>query len=249
MKKILTASVVGASLTFSSIAMADGDLYLKGGLGLIMGKDVVSERFYSGSDYAEFDYDGDNSIGLNMGVGYKINETFSTELTLQHNTGYDASGDYKINVQTVAEYNSDPNLKAIGTSEISSTALMVSGIVDIASVANADWKLRPYAGLGLGFSKNTIGETKIVASDTGVTVAETNINANSDTEFAWKFIAGTTYPINDKLSFDASYQYSDYGQVETGKDFCSGGTCNNLPHGFKFDVKSHELMFALRYSL
>lgn len=133
------------------------------------------------------------------------------------------SGEVLVNGQTRAEVTGDPDNTATDYTEVDTTAFMVTGLIDIAALAEENWLVKPYAGLGIGF--------------------ENTINGGSDTGFAWKFVAGATYQLDDNLVLDASYQYADYGSTETGTNW--GGV--EIPNSLKVDVNSHEVMFALRY--
>lgn len=239
MKKLVALAVLGTSLSCSSMAMAAGGfdgLYLKGGLGYVMGTDERTSEVGNLS----FDLDADNGAALSFAVGFKVNDFLSTEVSLQHNTGYDVSGDllWDGEVDCTGDY------ECIGSGEVDTTALMVTGLIDFAGLAKSDWAVRPYAGIGIGFARNSLSGIKIEYFDEGVLDGQQKIDGGSDSGFVWKVVAGATFPINKNLAFDASYQYSDYGSAETGTKLDNG---YDMGDTFEVDVKSHELMFALRY--
>ncbi len=243
MKKLVALAVLGTSLGCSSMAMAEGGFYLKGGLGYVMGVDETTSDVDDAGEDLSFDLDADNGAALSFAVGFKVNSYLTTEVSLQHNLGYDVSGGMLIDGESYPEYSGNPDRDIVGSGEIDTTALMVTALIDFAGLAKSDWAVRPYAGLGIGFARNSIGDIKVQGIDTGVVDWEDDVEGGSDSGLAWKVVAGATFPINNNFAFDASYQYSDYGSVETGTDwdgFDMGDT-------FEMDVKSHELMFALRY--
>ena len=63
----------------------------------------------------------------------------------------------------------------------------------------------------------------------------------TDTEFAWSLGAGFAYPIDERLSLTAEYQYVDLGSAETGGDI------NGQSMRFD-DLGSHEMTLGLRYT-
>ncbi len=240
MKKLIALAVLGTSLGCSSMAMAEGGfdgLYLKGGLGYVMGIDETTNDIAGGFDGADaaFDFDADSSIALQFAVGFKINEYLTTEVSLQHNTGYDISGDLLVDGEKLDFYEEGAYYTV--DSDLDTTSLMATAIIDFAALAESDWAVKPYAGLGVGYAKNSLGNLHLEADFDGDS-GETDVKGGSDSGFAWKVVAGATFPINKNLAFDASYQYADYGSVDVDVD-----------GDITLDVKSHELMFALKYML
>lgn len=246
MKKLIALVVLGTSLSCSSMVMAEGrfdGLYLKGGLGYVMGIDERTSEVSADGEDIQFDFDLDSAASLSFAVGFKVNSYLTTEVSLQHNFSYDVSGGILIDGETYPEYSGDPDEDIVGSGDVETTALMVTALIDFAGLAESNWAVRPYAGLGIGFARNSISDISVDYEDNGSVVGSIDLDGGSDSGFAWKIVAGATFPINKNLAFDASYQYSDYGSTETGTNW---GPVD-LPESFKLDVKSHELMFALRY--
>lgn len=241
MKKTLLTASMGAALICSPLAMA-GDYYLKGGIGYVSTVDEETSAFPV-DDFMEIedavtkvDFEADGGASLSVGLGVKINKFITTEFTLQHNLGSDLNGDIKINGETIAELAEDSDLYFTMDGEVKTTSIMATALVDVAALAEKNWSIKPYAGLGLGYAKNSLGTLTMRTNIEGG--GEVSGSGGDDSGLAWKVVAGAVFPIDNNLSIDASYQYADYGSVKLVDD----------SDEVDLDVSAHEFTVGIRYS-
>ena len=106
-------------------------------------------------------------------------------------------------------------------------------------------KFTPYVGGGIGMAylKN---KTKVTGS---TTAGALNLGSSeSENNFAWNIGAGVSYALNDKVSIDAGYRYSDYGNVKESVSQKVPGLGAPLNVDGKYDVTSHEFLIGARYA-
>ena len=106
-------------------------------------------------------------------------------------------------------------------------------------------KLTPYVGGGIGMARlknktRVTGTTPAGDLDLGSSESENN--------FAWNIGAGVAYAVNDKVSVDAGYRYTDYGNVKESVSQAVPGLGVPLDVNGKYDVTSHEFLIGARYS-
>lgn len=116
------------------------------------------------------------------------------------------------------------DVKASADAELESQSIFLNAYYDI----DTGTKFTPYIGGGIGYAKV---EGKM--SVPGLSVSE------EDTNFAWQLGAGVAYAVNDNISVDFGYRYTDMGDLET----------NIYPtESVKIDVDSHEFLLGARYT-
>jgi opacity protein-like surface antigen len=99
-------------------------------------------------------------------------------------------------------------------------------------------KLRPYLKGGIGAAWN---EAEADVLGAGRSDRWATYSSGTDIQFAWSLGAGLAYPIDERLSLTAEYQYIDLESAETG------GGING--HRMRFDdLGSHEMTLGLRYT-
>ena len=232
MKKVLIGLGLASLITVSSYAQ--NDYYLKGGVGISKTQTLDNTKG-SGSTYENLPFDSETFENYSIGLGYKINDYYNLELMLQHTPSFDLSGS---NFQDDGGY--DPDI--IYNASIKYTSIMINNIFSLDELLNKSWTLKPYFGIGLGFTKYDYENYSLFIKSTNTRFP---ISSSSDTNFTWKAIIGSTYPLTDRIDFDLSYAYSDYGTFESGKK--SPGL-PDLQKGYEIDMKAHEVLFALRYN-
>lgn len=162
-----------------------------------------------------------NSPLFGLGVGYRINPMFRTDLTFTYRGSY--AIDDKVNGTT---YDGD----------IESYATMLNGYFDIPVDLG---RFKPYVGFGIGWAHNE-------QDNQGATVGgvkDTAPSGSSDT-FAWQAMLGTGVVLTESLTLDAGYRYFDGGELK----WDAGRTKNgNTYNGGDGDLKAHEVTVSLRY--
>lgn len=81
--------------------------------------------------------------------------------------------------------------------------------------------LKPFLGLGAGFSQNEISQMRYDFPDLRQP-AHSETQGGTTTNFAWAATAGVGYDVTDHLTLELAYRYSDLGEVET-----DAGTLHN----------------------
>ncbi len=162
-----------------------------------------------------------NSPLLGLGVGYRINPMFRTDLTFTYRGGF--AIDDKVNGTA---YDGD----------IDSYATMLNGYFDVPVDLG---RFKPYVGFGIGWAHNK--QDAQGATVAGVKETAPDGTANS---FAWQAMLGTGFAITENLSLDAGYRYFDGGRLKWDAGKTSAGNDFN---GAKGDLKSHEITLGLRY--
>lgn len=112
----------------------------------------------------------------------------------------------------------------IGKMKLETQSIMVNAYYDF----NTNTAFTPYVGAGIGYAKVKGSlSSSVLSMDT------------DDTNFAWQVGAGVAYALNDNVSLDLGYRYTDMGDIS--KQY---STTND----YKIDVDSHELLLGARYS-
>lgn len=221
-----------AFMIMSSTAIAqdawDG-FYIKAGVGVASGIDNDGTIGDLVDPPDQIDFDFGESTAYQFGVGYLVNDWFTAELSLQHNSGFDLEGPYIDDGR--------PSTGVNGKVDLETTSIMLAGQVDMAAILKKGWKTRPYVGLGIGYARNKIGAFTLSFAQ-GRYIA-----GNTESGLAWKTTFGVIYPINDQTMIDASYSYADYGEAKSTRS--TNTVTLNSP--LTFDVKAHEFLLSVRY--
>lgn len=99
---------------------------------------------------------------------------------------------------------------------------------------NTGTRFTPYVGAGLGYAH--------LKNEVGIVDHEDNDNysiSKSKGNFAWNVSVGTSYKMDNNLSLDVSYRFTDYGKVKFN------ASENNISATAK--LRSNELNFGVRY--
>ena len=97
--------------------------------------------------------------------------------------------------------------------------------------------LRPYVGFGLGYAHlKTSGSVFMPISVWNTSYAATA--KDREDNFAWNLAVGAGYKINEKITADLGYRYTDYGNIKNNSD-----TGNS-----KYNLNSHEVYLGARYA-
>ncbi|MBO6816458.1 MAG: hypothetical protein JJ891_16505 [Rhizobiaceae bacterium] len=213
--------------------------------------------------------DYDDGIGARIGFGNYVTPNLRMEVTAEglFNSEYGGvsgqtfqgsrdtpGGTVTFDGNGVVTGSTDPaftpgdNVGAISGSEsldgsYSATAFMVSGYVDLASMGN----LTPYVGGGVGVGQVRINESRTWTCNPspdetcGFPSGQTLTTNYEKWRLAYRLSAGAAYRIDDKMSIDVGYSYSDFG----GDDIeYSDGSSVDMD-GFAV----HQIHAGIRYDL
>ncbi|MBQ8677644.1 MAG: porin family protein [Alphaproteobacteria bacterium] len=225
-KTLLLASAAACIFAFNANAM---DLAHYAAARLTFGKVKVDASQVSPTQPA---YNGqanikDNTWGLNLAAGSStsaLGGALRAELEVGAKDGI--KDDY-----------TDAAGRARGASAIMKADIqtyMLNLYYDI----NTGTALTPYISGGIGLAH-------IKAKSNYVDGTTTSNLSKSTNEFAWQLGAGVSYALNDKVSIDLGYRYTDLGNLK-------GTTHLNVDPGnainMKADFESHEVLLGVRYT-
>lgn len=156
-----------------------------------------------------------------VGIGYRVNDL--------------------LRLDTNFEYRAQRTLKAKEWSDFGSTSyngdltsyvFMTNAYLDLGTFRS----ITPYVGAGAGLSLNRIDNTQILTRYGPAGVAN-----RRDWQFAWALHAGVGIELNDNLTLDVGYSYTDLGNIhatrtQTGSRFIFKG------------LHSHDIKIGLRYA-
>ncbi|MFI9654951.1 outer membrane beta-barrel protein [Guyparkeria sp. GHLCS8-2] len=233
MKKLPTALIAATGIAAGGSALAEHDVYVKGGIGWAHSESDVGNIGDLADPPDRVAFDSDGSIAYQLGVGYRLTDWLDAELSLNHIGGVDLSGPYEDD----GSYSGKT-----GNTEVDTTSMMLVGLVDLSAILDASWPLDPYVGIGAGYVRHEMGRFTI-------TNDSARIDSNTSGGFAWKVLLGATYPIGERLSLDASYAYADYGEAKSSRNAYERGGSLQLNSPLTVDIRTHELALSLRYQL
>lgn len=175
---------------------------------------------------------------LDAGLGYRLNSWLRAEALFSYRPAYEYQGQANF-LQSAPPQPVSANL--------SSVAGFGVGYIDLPRLR----RLQPYLGAGVGVARNRISAVRYdfpaIAPDASTTIA-----GGTTTGLAWLLTAGVAIPLNDQLSLDLAYRYSDLGRVQTdsGSASIARPTGNRTLEiaGTQAALQTHGAMLSLRYA-
>jgi len=189
---------------------------------------------------------------FDVGVGYRFNSWFRTDVTAQYRgrSNYKGTDVYTATASGL-NYNGQDNYNA-SKSEL---LFLANAYVDLGTW----WCVTPFIGAGVGASRvNISGFT-----DTGVNnfqqttppfiggppVASYATAGNaSKWNFAWAAHAGLAYHVTPNVTLELAYSYVDLGSGTTGTIATFDGFSRGTSYKFN-DITSHDLKLGVRWDL
>lgn len=185
-------AVLTSFLFMTSVASYDANaenFYIRGDVGYTTLNKVKSNQdFYKKSGNARLD----GNILYALGLGYKINDKFRSELTYNY-----LNSKYFVNNELVGL--TTPEFKQ----NIKVHALLANFFYDILSYK----RMTPYLGLGVGYSLIDSGDATVTTRD-GVQKYKSKNSHN----LTYAAMVGTSLMINEKLHMDFGYRYQMLGK-------------------------------------
>jgi opacity protein-like surface antigen len=178
-----------------------------------------------------------DSGSLSLGVGYRFTDNYRMDLTGGFRPAFELDDSI-----TTAALTEDTYSAAIST-----TTIMLSGYYDISM---SDSKVKPYIGVGLGWSRNEI-EMTAVTNPLGGPLYRT-YGGDTKQSVAWQLNAGVGIPLRgSRAIMDIGYKYVDAGELDSGPSTVSGtagGAFGPFPFdGVTGDIAFHEISIGIRY--
>ena len=181
--------------------------------------------------FAAADFDSDTVIPLQLSVGAAINSDLRVDFSYTRYSGLS----YPDNVYT-ADYTGRANVPAtVEGGAITANATMLNIYYNIDSYTGylAGGSMRPYVGLGVGISLNTIADYVVydkeyypIVDDLGVTVGNAGVltgisdiyayhNGGTNEQLAFMIEGGITTDLGGGIKMDFFARYANLGRVKT----------------------------------
>ncbi len=197
--------------------------YIRGDIGYV-DYDDPDVTFGNGKVHFEKE-DLDDTFLVGAGFGYKFNKFLRGDITIDYRFESDFSGGTRCFSCSGVQFSREE-------SAITTWTGLVNGYLDLGYFHG----FSPYVGGGVGFAHVAVDDVFGVNPDGSTT----NLESNSETNFAYALMAGVSYAFSDHLILDANYRYVDFGEVETDPDV-NGDTV-------EFDdLTANEFRVGLRY--
>jgi len=194
LKKCLPFILGTQLLTCAPSATAENKLYVKGAVGL----NSIHTTKFSNHDFEGKVKLGDSFPLVELGIGYKLNESIRAELALDY---------YFLFRTNETSNNTDHDIFNVN-SKTKANALMVNIYKDIAIVG----RFVPFVGVGVGVSTLKESASGYVVSQ------EDNIHYSLDSpkekivkRFAYKLTLGTDIKLSEDITCEVSYNYFNLG--------------------------------------
>lgn len=170
----------------------------------------------------------DNTWMLGAGVGYKFNDYFRADATVDYEFNAGAYGEGYCGGCGGLGY-------SIETADISAWTMLLNGYIDLGTYAG----ITPYVGAGIGTSYLETSNISYI-NPNGVTGTW---NGAGQWNFAWALMAGASYAITPNTALDLSYRYLNLGDAVSGYIPAGGG--GTIQYN---NVDANEIRLGLRYS-
>jgi len=175
------------------------------------------------------------SFSIGGGIGYKINDYFRTDLTLDYQTKSKFRG---------TTTGCGGFCVSQDSSDVTALSLLANAYVDLGT-----WhKFTPYVGGGIGGAHVKWGDLRNTScSLDGVCDATLTHDGHSEWRFAYAAMAGVSYAFTSNLALDVGYQYKRIAEGRMfGGDNAVGGPYTG--HGRDEGLDFHSVKAGLRYS-
>lgn len=219
-------------------------IYLRGDIGV---GQLKTSKYYQ-SDVASVNgtfFGGGDSTQVfgGAGLGYRFNNWFRVDGTLEYRGGAQFSVNDKLNynngfgiVQQTNSYKGN----------LSSMVALFNAYVDLGT-----WYcLTPYIGAGIGYATNTISgmtDQGIVFAG-GPSSATLGTAGNGDKSgVAWALMAGVGYEVNKNLTLEAGYRYLNLGEAQSGRIQNAFLNQSYAPLKVK-ELESHDFKIGMRWN-
>lgn len=248
--------VLAAGLCLASEPALAGDYYLRGGFGLDRQETATfTDTDCSTTSPAALYGCGTGGDGAPLRSAGDFGTVPSVELGLGYETG-------TVRFEVLVEYRPDfsfegranflaPERRQEVSADLSTLSGMVAGFVDLAALGVPQpGPFAPFIGAGVGAVHTRIGQTTMTFPAT-----TTIVPGGSRTGLAWMATAGVALALNERMSLDLAWRYTDLGEVHTprgpGRVVWRDGRRAPLPLDLaptKARLKSHGVRLSLRYS-
>ena len=255
-KARLAAVTVAVAMWMASGAASAGDFYLRGGVGLdrpggatFMDMDcstTAPAALYgcgTGGDGAPYRSRGDLGTvpAFELGLGYT-----AAAARFEVLVGYRPRFEFKGHANFLA-----PERRQSVSANLSSVSGMLAAFGDFSRLGLPMFgPLDPFIGVGVGAVRTHIGNTRMTFPAT-----TTIVPGATRVDLAWMATAGVALALNDRMSLDLAWRYTDLGEVRTGRGagrvVWRDGSRDPLPLDLaptRAELAGHGVHLSLRYA-
>jgi opacity protein-like surface antigen len=184
------------------------------------------------SKAGELDDLGTSAI-LGLGLGFRLGQYFRTDLVFAARDGYRIEGQDKRAVPTHFHIN------------VKSKSVMLNSYIDFPAPQGA-W--RPFLGIGVGVSRNTVSEISGELFDLNETFSAPG---GTKTSTAGAIMLGVSYPLTTTTTLELGYRFVNLGKFETSAGDTvdrQGNTVTTGTYGgLTGTLRAHEWTIGLRF--
>ncbi len=253
-----TIAVAGC-MALGAAGPAAADWYLRAGIGLdrpaktiFMDRDCSAAKpapaaLYScgtGRDGAPYRSVGDfgTAMPLELGLGYTVTPASRLEVLVEYRPHFAFKG--RANFLP-------PGRRQSVAADLSSSAVMLAYYIDLPRLGVPSLgPFGPFVGTGVGVVRTRIGQTRMTYPAT-----TTIVPGASRTGLAWMVTAGVAAALDERVTVDLAWRYTDLGTVQTGRGagrvIWRDGSKDPVPLDLdetRAKLAGHGLRLSLRYS-
>ncbi len=222
--KVFVAAIL-ASSAITSIASEGTYVLVEGGYNKAANKDKLvkaTRDYYNNKSESTFSKEKKpGSFFFAAGVGYKFDQNFRSDLTLNFVT----KSTNKTNVTSGNENGKFFKAK-VGT-----FATLVNGYYDVTGLSDM---VTPYVGAGVGVAKSSY---KVTGDTSDITTTKIKTKA----QFAYQVGLGTLVKVSDMADLKIGYKFNDFGKVKA--TVTVGST------SVKTNVRSHQVLAGVQFKI
>lgn len=148
-----------------------------------------------------------SSALLEVGLGVEVTDYLRLEAVLDYRPGFDFVGNANF-------LRAGANQPVSG--EVTQMGAMAFAYVEPLTAIGIQTRIKPFIGAGAGISHNEIGEMTYEFPALAQPRYSLMPGGNA-TSFAWSVAGGVAYDVNERLSLEVAYRYSDLGEVRTNE--------------------------------
>ena len=248
-------TLAALALWMASGAAVAGDYYLRAAIGL----DRPGEAAFTDTDCSSKAPDALYNCGTGGdGAPYRSVGEFGTVPAIELGLGY-AAGAFRFEalVESRPRYKFEgranflaPHRRQDVSARLSSVSAMLAGFVDLAALGvPKPGPFAPFLGAGIGAAHTRIGETTMTFPAT-----TTIVPGGNRTGPAWMATAGVAMALDDRVTLDLAWRYSDLGEVRTARGpgrvvWHDGNQTRPLDLApTRARLRGHGVRLSLRYS-
>lgn len=232
-----------------------GPVYLKGFIGAANPNvgDISTELFQF-NDFEVFHEDIKSTPLFGVGIGYEFNSWLRFDVTgeyrgkslfIAQDRFPGGNGTFNVNSNQAAIDAGLPNAFLPGTNEYTADIESWVGLANAYIDLGTYMCITPYVGGGIGLaSVSVLGLKDVNVPNNSVFYAADH----TETNFAWAVYGGLAYEVNQSVTLDLGYRYTDLGDARSGTvtayDNSSSYASVNID-----DITSHDVMLGVRWKL